>query len=105
MSNDDRVFQAVSPEKMDALRMQLAEEVEGPYREKLSQAHGEVDKYRNEYNDLRYELTFLKSEYEHSKEEHQRVLEELRAQHHAEVCISLSKHSLSTMICATSSPS
>lgn len=45
----------------------------------------EVEKYRTEYNKLRYEHTFLKSEFEHQKEEHARVLEEKKIKYEAEV--------------------
>ncbi len=30
----------------------------------------EAENYRSEYNKLRYDLTFLKSEFDHQKEEH-----------------------------------
>lgn len=45
----------------------------------------EVEKYRTEYNKLRYEHTFLKSEFEHQKEEHARILEEMKIKYEAEV--------------------
>jgi len=44
-----------------------------------------VEKYRTEYNKLRYEHTFLKSEFEHQKEEHTRILEEKKIKYEAEV--------------------
>lgn len=43
-----------------------------------------MEKYRAEYNKLRYEHTFLKSEYEHLKADHKRILEELTLKHHAQ---------------------
>ncbi len=46
----------------------------------------EAENYRSEYNKLRYDLTFLKSEFDHQKEEHVRVLEERRIRHEADVC-------------------
>ena len=46
----------------------------------------EAEKYRSEYNKLRYEVTFLKSQFEHQREEHARTLEEKRIQYEAEVC-------------------
>ena len=67
--------------------MQLAEEVEEPYREKFHKLNSEVDAYRTELNKLKYEHSFLKSEYEHEQEEHQRVLKEMKMRHEAEVSI------------------
>ena len=77
--------QTVTPQRMEILRMELAEEIEQPYREKYKKLDEELEKFRNEYNKLRYEYSFLKSEYEHEKEEHQRVLDELKLQNEAEV--------------------
>lgn len=45
----------------------------------------EVEKYRAEYNKLRYEHTFLKSEFEHQKEECARILEEEKIKYESEV--------------------
>lgn len=44
-----------------------------------------MEKYRTLYNKLRYEHTFLKSEFEHQKEEHARILEEKKIKYEAEV--------------------
>ena len=44
-----------------------------------------MEKYRAEYNKLRYEHTFLKSEFEHQKEECARILEEEKIKHKSEV--------------------
>ena len=44
-----------------------------------------MEKYRAEYNKLRYEHTFLKSEFEHQKEEFARILEEEKIKHKSEV--------------------
>lgn len=46
----------------------------------------EAEKYRSEYNKLRYECTLLKSQFEHQREEHARVLEDRRMRYEAEVC-------------------
>lgn len=44
-----------------------------------------MEKYRTEYNKLRYEHTFLKSEFEHQKEEFARILEEEKIKFESEV--------------------
>lgn len=47
----------------------------------------ETEKYRSEYNKLRYEYTFLKSQFDHQRDEHARILEERRIRYQAEVCM------------------
>lgn len=47
--------------------------------------HQEAEKYRSEYNKLRYDFTFLKSEFDHQREEHERILEEQRIRYTADV--------------------
>lgn len=47
----------------------------------------EAEKYRSEYNKLRYDFTFLKSERDHQREEHERILEEQRLRYNADVCL------------------
>ncbi|XP_044533710.1 centrosomal protein of 83 kDa isoform X4 [Gracilinanus agilis] len=54
-------------------------------RERFRNLDEEVEKYRAEYNKLRYEHTFLKSEFEHQKEEYMRILEEMKIKYEAEV--------------------
>lgn len=45
----------------------------------------ETEKYRSEYNKLRYDCTFLKSQFDHQREEHARMLEEKTIRYEAEV--------------------
>ena len=45
----------------------------------------ETEKYRSDYNKLRYDYTFVVSQFEHQREEHARILEERRIQYDAEV--------------------
>lgn len=44
-----------------------------------------MERYRAEYNKLRYEHTFLKSEFEHQKEEFTRISEEEKMKFESEV--------------------
>jgi hypothetical protein len=69
--------------------MQIAEELEKVYMERFANLDTETERYRSEYNKLRYEYSFLKSEYEHDKVEQQRILEEMKLQHEAEVNIAV----------------
>ncbi|XP_013415985.1 centrosomal protein of 83 kDa-like [Lingula anatina] len=77
--------QVVTPQRLEVIRMQIAEEVEGPYREKFTTLDSEVEGYRNQYNKLRYEFSFLKSEMEHEREEQKKLVEDMKLQHEAEV--------------------
>uniref|UniRef100_A0A4W4F7N3 Uncharacterized protein n=1 Tax=Electrophorus electricus TaxID=8005 RepID=A0A4W4F7N3_ELEEL len=59
--------------------------MEAPIRERFSKLEEEAEKYRSEYNKLRYDITFLKSEFDHQREEHERILEERRMRYSAEL--------------------
>ncbi|XP_069764807.1 centrosomal protein of 83 kDa isoform X2 [Narcine bancroftii] len=54
-------------------------------RERIRKEEEEAERYRTEYNKMRYEYTFLKSEIEHQKEEHERILNEKVIKSEAEV--------------------
>ncbi|XP_065071906.1 centrosomal protein of 83 kDa-like [Rhopilema esculentum] len=77
----------MTPQKMEVLRVKLQEEVEAAYKQKLETADLELDKYRSDFNKLRYEYSFLKSEYEHEQTRARTMLEELTTQHRIEVDI------------------
>lgn len=47
----------------------------------------EAEKYRSEYNKLRYEYTLLKSQFDHQREEYGRILEERKIHYEAQVCV------------------
>ncbi|XP_044533708.1 centrosomal protein of 83 kDa isoform X2 [Gracilinanus agilis] len=78
-------LQVLTPQKLELLRTQIQQELETPMRERFRNLDEEVEKYRAEYNKLRYEHTFLKSEFEHQKEEYMRILEEMKIKYEAEV--------------------
>lgn len=63
----------------------MTDEIEKPYKEKFKKQEADLEESTTNYNKLRYELSFLKSEYEHTIQEHQRIVEELKLQHEAEV--------------------
>ncbi|KAM4677892.1 centrosomal protein of 83 kDa isoform 1-T2 [Discoglossus pictus] len=78
-------LQVLPPQKLELLKAQIQQELEAPMRERFRKLDEEVEKYRGEYNKLRYEHTFLKSEFEHQKEENTRVLEERNIKYEAEI--------------------
>ncbi|XP_072511689.1 centrosomal protein of 83 kDa isoform X1 [Notamacropus eugenii] len=78
-------LQVLTPQKLELLRTEIQQELETPMRERFRNLDEEAEKYRGEYNKLRYEHTFLKSEFEHQKEEYMRILEEQKIKYDAEV--------------------
>ncbi|KAM9169858.1 centrosomal protein of 83 kDa isoform 5-T6 [Pangshura tecta] len=78
-------MQVLTPQKLELLKAQIQYELETPMRERFRKLDEEVEKYRTEYNKLRYEHTFLKSEFEHQKEEHARILEEKKIKYDSEI--------------------
>ncbi|XP_066489503.1 centrosomal protein of 83 kDa isoform X2 [Tiliqua scincoides] len=77
-------MQVITPQKLELLKTQIQHELETPMRERFRKLDDEAEKYRTEYNKLRYEHTFLKSEFEHQKEEHARILEENKLKYESE---------------------
>uniref|UniRef100_A0A673XX62 Centrosomal protein 83 n=1 Tax=Salmo trutta TaxID=8032 RepID=A0A673XX62_SALTR len=78
-------LQVLTPQRLELLRAQVQQEMEGPVRERFNKLEEETEKYRSEYNKLRYDYTFLKSEFDHQREESARLLEEKKIRFDAEV--------------------
>ncbi|CAN9508148.1 unnamed protein product [Ophioblennius macclurei] len=83
---EDLRRQVMTPQRLELLRAQVQQEMEAPVRERFNKLEEETEKYRSEYNKLRYENTFLKSQLEHQRDESARVLEEKRLRYEADVC-------------------
>ncbi|XP_023387337.1 centrosomal protein of 83 kDa isoform X2 [Pteropus vampyrus] len=82
---EEMKIQVLTPQKLELLRAQIQQELETPMRERFRDLDEEVEKYRAEYNKLRYEHTFLKSEFEHQKEEFARILGEEKIKYESEI--------------------
>uniref|UniRef100_A0A8C1H831 Centrosomal protein 83 n=2 Tax=Cyprinus carpio TaxID=7962 RepID=A0A8C1H831_CYPCA len=92
-------LQVLTPQRLELLKAQVQQELETPIRERFNKLQEEAENYRSEYNKLRYDLTFLKSEFDHQKEEHVRVLEERRIRHEADVArLERDKEDLATQL-------
>nr|XP_046234686.1 centrosomal protein of 83 kDa isoform X1 [Scatophagus argus] len=78
-------LQVMTPQRLELLRAQVQQEMEAPVRERFNKLEEETEKYRSEYNKLRYECTFLKSQLDHQRDEHARTLEERRIRYEAEI--------------------
>ncbi|KAG7497878.1 hypothetical protein JOB18_045390 [Solea senegalensis] len=79
-------LQVMTPQRLELLRAQVQQEMEAPLRERFIKLEEETEKYRSDFNKLRYDYVFIKSQFDHQKEEHARVLEERRIQYEAELC-------------------
>ncbi|XP_062347425.1 centrosomal protein of 83 kDa [Cinclus cinclus] len=78
-------LQVLTPQNLERLKAKIYEELSSPMRERYQKLENEVEKYRTLYNKLRYDHTFLKSEFEHQKEEHAHILEEKKIKYEAEI--------------------
>ncbi|XP_071818029.1 centrosomal protein of 83 kDa-like isoform X1 [Apostichopus japonicus] len=81
----DLKSQVLTPQKLELVKLKISEDMEQPFRDRLTQVCKDLDHFREGYNKLRYENTFLKSEYEHEQAERKRVMEEMKSQHEAEI--------------------
>lgn len=75
----------LTPQRLENVRLKVAEELEAVYKERFARLSAEVEAHRGEANRLRYEQSFLKSEFEHQSSEQNRMMEEMRLVHEAEV--------------------
>lgn len=78
-------LQVLSPQKIELLKIQIQQDLESRTKERFRKLNEDVEKYKDDYNKLRYENTFLKSQFEHQKEQHVRVLEEQKMKYEAEI--------------------
>ena len=78
-------FQAFTPQKLEVMRNQVLSEIEVTYRQKYMKQEEEAKEAWGTVSKLRYELSFLKSEYEHDKAEHARQMQDLKMQTDLEV--------------------
>ena len=69
----------MTPAKLENLRQNLLKDVEMIYKQHLSQTEDEVEAYRKELNKLKYDHSFLKTEYENCQNEYAQRLEDLHA--------------------------
>lgn len=78
-------LQVLTPQNLELFRAQIRQELETPMRERFRSLDEEVENYRAKYNKLRYEHTFLKSEFEHQKGGFERILEEEKIKYQSEI--------------------
>jgi len=81
---EDLKLQALTPEKEELLRQKIALEQEQPFAEKLCAVELEAEKFRNDYNGLRYQHALVQSEFESEQKKAERTIEELKLKFDAE---------------------
>ncbi|XP_028306739.1 centrosomal protein of 83 kDa-like [Gouania willdenowi] len=82
---EDLRLQVMTPQRLELLRVQVQQEMEAPVRERFTMLEQETEKYRAEYNRVRYDYTILKAQFDHQTNEHARVLEDRRMRYEAEI--------------------
>ncbi|BFZ10868.1 hypothetical protein BsWGS_13907 [Bradybaena similaris] len=82
---EDMKTRMISASRLELIKSEVASEIEKTFKEKAKKQEAEVEEYRLAVNKLRYELSFLKSEYEHEQGEHRKHMEDLVKQHEIEV--------------------
>ena len=75
----------MTPAKLENLRQNLLKDVELIYKQHLSQTEDEVEAYRKELNKLKYDHSFLKTEYENCQNEYAQRLEDIHAKYKLEI--------------------
>ncbi|KAG1679708.1 Centrosomal protein [Nymphon striatum] len=85
MKTQIQIAQAQHIEEEENLHTQLRTEIEQVYKEKYLQVQLEADKYREDFNKIRYDYTFIKSEYDHLQLDHSRNLAEKQLKYETEI--------------------
>ncbi|KAF5901670.1 centrosomal protein of 83 kDa isoform X1, partial [Clarias magur] len=80
-------LQVMTPQRLELLKAQVQQEMEVPIMQRFRKLEEEAERYRSEYNKLRYDFTFLKSEFDHQREEHERILEEQRLRYRTDLAL------------------
>ncbi|XP_018427795.1 PREDICTED: centrosomal protein of 83 kDa [Nanorana parkeri] len=78
-------LQVLSPHKLELLKIQIQQEIEAPVRQHCQKLVEDTEKYRADYNKLRYETSILAAQLEQQKEEQTRVLAEQKIKYEAEI--------------------
>jgi coiled-coil domain-containing protein 41 len=79
------LLQSLTPQKMECIRSQVYNELETTYRQKYLKQEEEAKEAWGTVSKLRYEMSFLKAEYEHDKAQHARQMQELKMHNDLEV--------------------
>ncbi|XP_054656821.1 centrosomal protein of 83 kDa-like isoform X2 [Dunckerocampus dactyliophorus] len=73
--NEELRLQVMTPQRLELLKVQVQQEMEAPIKERFHKLEEEAEKYRSDFNKLRYAFTVLIAQLEHQKEEDVGALE------------------------------
>lgn len=89
---DDKVIEceelkkhALTGLRLEQLRLQLADEIEEPFRKRTETAEAELENLRSAHNKLKYSYSLVKSECDTAQSNHQSLMEELSAKYNMEL--------------------
>ena len=78
-------FQLITPQRLEVIKASIIDEMDQVYKERTKKQEAEVEDYRSALSKVRYELSFLKAEYEHNKADFQQQMEDVTKQQDIEV--------------------
>ena len=73
----------VPNKELDMLRIQIAEQMELPHRQQVTQLNQEIHKFRDLYLQTKRHLELLRTEHSHQQENHNAIVDELETSHTA----------------------
>nr|XP_057933724.1 centrosomal protein of 83 kDa-like [Doryrhamphus excisus] len=83
--NEELRLQVMTPQRLELLKVQLQQEMEVPIKERFHKLEEEAEKYRSDFNKLRYAFTMLIAQVERQKEDDAGVLEGQRMHYEVEI--------------------
>ncbi|XP_053318649.1 centrosomal protein of 83 kDa [Spea bombifrons] len=78
-------LQVPSPQKIEHMKIQIQKDIEAPMKEQLQKLEDDVERYKGDYNKLRYEYTLLKSHFQHELDQRTRMSEEQKLKYETEI--------------------
>nr|XP_061817345.1 centrosomal protein of 83 kDa-like isoform X2 [Nerophis lumbriciformis] len=78
-------LQVMTPQRMELLKVQMQQDMDQPVRERFHKLEEEAEKYRSDFNRLRYASTVLNTQFEHQEDQHAGVLEGQRLRYEVEI--------------------
>ena len=71
--------------KLDRIKEELSQQIEGPYKDIVRQLEQELQKLQEELNKQKQEAKFVKTNKEHDKNEHNNFIDQLKMKHEVEL--------------------
>jgi len=75
----------ITPQRLEVIKASIIDDLEQVYRERSKKQEAEVEEYRSALSKVRYELSFLKAEYEHTKADCHQQIQDMTKQHDIEL--------------------